>query len=97
LCAGVDVLVHDAQYTAAELPRQAHFGHSAAEYAVGLGRRGGVGRVVLFHHDPDRADVQVVDLERSLQDDDGPVVEAAREGVDLWIGEPATRLSTDRV
>ena len=33
---GVDLLVHDAQHTAEELPARAHFGHSAAEYAVGL-------------------------------------------------------------
>jgi ribonuclease BN (tRNA processing enzyme) len=88
LCEGVDVLIHDAQYTAAELPRHAQFGHSAAEYAVGLARHCRVGRVVLFHHDPDRTDRQVADLERSLQHGDGPIVEAAREGADLWIGGP---------
>jgi phosphoribosyl 1,2-cyclic phosphodiesterase len=31
-------------------------GHSAAEYAVELGRRSGSRRVVLFHHQPDRSD-----------------------------------------
>jgi hypothetical protein len=49
LAAGADVLVHDAQLLAEELATQAAFGHPAAEYAVGLGRRAGARRVVLFH------------------------------------------------
>ena len=59
LAEGVDVLVHDAQYTAEELPSRGAFGHSAAEYAVGLGLAAGAGRVVLFHHDPARTDDEV--------------------------------------
>jgi phosphoribosyl 1,2-cyclic phosphodiesterase len=38
---------------------EAYFGHAAAEYAVELGRRAGAGRVVLFHHKPDRTDDQL--------------------------------------
>lgn len=56
LVEGVDVLLHDAQHTADELPAVAGFGHSAADYAVALGERCGVGRVLLFHHDPHRTD-----------------------------------------
>ena len=52
LADGVDLLVHDAQHTAEELPAAAAFGHSAAEYAVALAERAGAGRVLLFHHDP---------------------------------------------
>ena len=59
LAEGVDVLIHDAQYTAEELPARGRFGHAAAEYAVALGEAAGVGRVILFHHDPDRTDTQV--------------------------------------
>ena len=51
-----DVLVHDAQLLRDELAAEASFGHAAADYAVGLGRRSGVRRVVLFHHKPDRTD-----------------------------------------
>ena len=50
LAKGADALVHDAQLMAA------FFGHSAAEYAVELGKRAGARRVVLFHHQPDRTD-----------------------------------------
>ena len=59
LADGVDVLVHDAQYTAEELPTRGAFGHAAAEYAVALGERAGARRVVLFHHDPARTDDEV--------------------------------------
>jgi phosphoribosyl 1,2-cyclic phosphodiesterase len=55
----VDVLLHDAQYTAEELPARGHFGHSAAEYAVALAERAGAGAAVLFHHDPGRTDDEV--------------------------------------
>ena len=41
LVAGVDLLVHDAQFASSELPAFHHWGHSSADYAVGLGRRGG--------------------------------------------------------
>ena len=34
----------------------AGYGHSAIEYAIGLGERCGVGKVVVFHHDPRRTD-----------------------------------------
>jgi phosphoribosyl 1,2-cyclic phosphodiesterase len=59
LADGVDLLIHDAQHTAAELPSHAQFGHSAADYAVRLGELAGVGRVLLFHHDPSRTDDDV--------------------------------------
>lgn len=56
LADGVDLLIHDAQHTAAELPAKVHFGHSAVEYAVGLGEACGAKHVLLFHHDPPRTD-----------------------------------------
>jgi phosphoribosyl 1,2-cyclic phosphodiesterase len=59
LAAGVDLLVHDAQYTALELPRRGAFGHAAAEYAVDLAVAAGARRVALFHHDPARTDAEV--------------------------------------
>jgi phosphoribosyl 1,2-cyclic phosphodiesterase len=56
LASGVDVLIHDAQHTAAEFPARAHFGHAAIEYTVGLAERAEVSRLLLFHHDPVRTD-----------------------------------------
>ncbi len=88
LSAGVDMLIHDAQYTAGELPDRVGFGHSAAEYAVGLADRAGAASVLLFHHDPERTDNEVEAIERSLQCGSGPRVVAAREGSTIHLPVP---------
>lgn len=85
LAAGADLLIHDAQYTAAELPSRATWGHAAAPYCVTLARRCGVGKVLMFHHDPTRTDEQVwamhEQLARACADDPtGLVVDVAVEG-----------------
>ena len=77
-----DVLVHDAQLLAEELPAQAAFGHAAAEYAVGLGRRAGARHVVLFHHRPDRTDDELDQVARRFVSCPVPVTVAA-EGLVL--------------
>lgn len=59
LAAGADVLLHDAQHLAAEWPRRMSLGHSTVDYAVGLAEAAGVGRLVLFHHDPARTDDEI--------------------------------------
>jgi phosphoribosyl 1,2-cyclic phosphodiesterase len=79
LADGVDVLLHDAQFTQLELAARPHFGHSAVDYAVALAERCHVGRLLLHHHDPERTDDEV----DALVDDHrgGPVkVTAAVEG-----------------
>jgi len=62
LARGADLLVHDSQHTAAELPRLAFLGHSAIEYVVGLAQYAGVKGVALYHHDPWRADDEIDEL-----------------------------------
>jgi phosphoribosyl 1,2-cyclic phosphodiesterase len=66
LADGVDLLIHDAQLTAAQLPALAFLGHAAAEYAVALGERAGARRVALFHHDPARTDDELDALAASV-------------------------------
>ena len=56
---GVDVLLHDSQYTAEELAARTTFGHSAVDYAVALAEHCRVDRLLLYHHDPDRTDDEV--------------------------------------
>jgi len=80
LARDVDVLLHDAQYTAAELPARAEFGHSAVEYAVGLAERAGARRLYLFHHDPPRTDDAIDDIVRTHQRPSLEVL-AAAEGM----------------
>jgi ribonuclease BN (tRNA processing enzyme) len=81
LARGADVLLHDAQHTAEELPARAAFGHSAAEYAVGLAETAGVGRLVLFHHDPSRTDNALDDIVTGLRNATMPVAAAAENMV----------------
>ena len=54
-----DLLVHDSQHTAAELPRLGFLGHSAVEYAVALAQRVNARQLALFHHDPWRTDAEI--------------------------------------
>jgi phosphoribosyl 1,2-cyclic phosphodiesterase len=91
LCHEVDLLIHDAQYTAAELPERANFGHSAGEYAVELAKRCGASSLLLFHHDPDRTDQEVGAIERAFRSSAGPVVVAAREGETISLRSGAGR------
>ncbi|MFN2452503.1 MAG: MBL fold metallo-hydrolase [Candidatus Dormibacteria bacterium] len=84
LSGGADILFHDAQYTAAEFPARATFGHSAVDYAVELARRSGAGRLQLFHHEPARTDGQLDAIVAEWQG--GPVlVDAATEGTVLTV------------
>jgi phosphoribosyl 1,2-cyclic phosphodiesterase len=67
---GVDLLIHDSQYTPAEFAAKSTWGHCTQEYAVWLAGQAGAKQLALFHHDPTRADD---DLDRLL-------VAAARQG-----------------
>jgi phosphoribosyl 1,2-cyclic phosphodiesterase len=83
LAAGADILVYDAQYTPDEYPSKVGWGHSTWQAGAELARAAGVPQLVLFHHDPARTDDQVRAIEASLQQGEGPTVEAATEGVEL--------------
>ncbi len=88
LCRGADVLIHDAQYLPEELPSHVDWGHSSYADAVDLAATSGVKRLVLFHHDPDRTDEQVDEIQWRAQDhiskrDYDLVCEAAREGMQI--------------
>jgi ribonuclease BN (tRNA processing enzyme) len=52
LAAGADLLIHDAQYTAAERAQRIGWGHSSIDEAVQLAAVAEARRLVLFHHDP---------------------------------------------
>jgi len=81
LADGADVLIHDAQLRAHELAELASYGHAAAEYAVELGRRGGVSQVVLFHHAPDRTDDELDQLGAAFSHERAPRVAVAAESM----------------
>ena len=61
---GVDLLIHDAQYTPEEFAQKRDWGHCTPEYALWLAKEAGVRRLALFHHDPVRDDNALDTLER---------------------------------
>jgi ribonuclease BN (tRNA processing enzyme) len=56
LCRGVDLLIHDAQYTEAEFAAKSNWGHCTIGYALHVAATAGAKRLVLFHHDPEHDD-----------------------------------------
>lgn len=61
---GADLLVHDCQYTKTEYDRgKVGWGHSWFEHVCPLASLNGVKSLALFHHDPDRTDDQLDELE----------------------------------
>ncbi|MFS2011711.1 MBL fold metallo-hydrolase [Azospirillum sp. CT11-132] len=56
LLRGADVMVYDSTYTDAEYPSRVGWGHSTWQECLRLAEAAGVGRAVIFHHDPARTD-----------------------------------------
>jgi phosphoribosyl 1,2-cyclic phosphodiesterase len=87
LAEGADVLIYDSQYTPEEYRgdrgrSRVGWGHSTYVEGAELARASGVGTYVLFHHDPQRTDAGVAELERCARDL-FPSSVAAREGMVL--------------
>jgi ribonuclease BN (tRNA processing enzyme) len=80
LADGCDVLIHDSQYTDAELPQRILWGHSSSGYAVGLAEAAGAKQLLLFHHEPSRTDEAIDQIVDSFADVP-PLVSAAAEGM----------------
>jgi phosphoribosyl 1,2-cyclic phosphodiesterase len=62
-CSGVDVLIHDAQYTEDDMPHKHGWGHSLISQVRQLAIDADVGTLVLFHHDPDRTDAELDEIQ----------------------------------
>lgn len=87
VAAGVDVLLHDAQFTPEEYSSRVGWGHSSVDHAVRYARAAGASRLVLFHHDPLRSDDDVTALaERAAELWGGHgAPEPAQEGMELRV------------
>ncbi len=59
LCDGVDLLIHDAQYTREEFGAKPTWGHCTMEYALLVAKLSGARQLCLFHHDPGHSDVEL--------------------------------------
>ncbi len=85
---GVDVLIMDCAYTAAEYPVKKGWGHSTFDYAIALARRAGVKKLVCTHHEPTRSDDELervfAEVCRNCQRLPGdPEILLSREGMEL--------------
>src|SRR5712691_11920916 len=56
---GADLIIHDAQYTAAEYAQKIGWGHSPVTYVVDVALAAHGKRLALFHHDPTRGDAEL--------------------------------------
>ena len=86
---GVDVLIHDAQYTLAEYEaNNIGWGHTAIEDAIALAERAGVKQLILFHHDPQRSDDELDEFQERYgrgRAGSGLTVGFASEGMEIEI------------
>jgi len=64
---GADVLIHDTQYTAEEYEKHIGWGHTSFEHAINSAHKAKVKKLLLFHHDPNRTDKQLEELEQNYQ------------------------------
>jgi len=83
---GVDVLVHDAEYTDSEytgppIARQG-YGHSTWKMAVAVGKKAQVKRLILTHHHARHDDAFLLEMEKEAQAV-FPPTSMAREGMTI--------------
>lgn len=86
LATGVDLLIHDAQIMPEEWAAKGHYGHSTPDYAIELARRAGVGKLLMFHHDPVRTDRALDALRDRWRRERHLEVLTAREGQVIDVG-----------
>lgn len=85
-CRHADVLCHDAQYGAQDVPAKQGWGHSVARRACELAAAAAVDHLVLFHHDPDRTDGALDALQALAEAQlrpDGIACTVAYEGLEI--------------
>ncbi len=88
LMAGVDLLIHDSQYTDEEYPARVGWGHCTIRDTMALAEAAGVGTLAPFHHDPSHNDVQLDRLFSAAVEEQDWSFEfsPAREGTTLTLG-----------
>lgn len=80
---GVDMMIHDAQYTPAEYRKKVGWGHSPYTYPIKIAKAAGVKRLILSHFNPPYADSALDDISRKaagLARKNGLKCRLAREG-----------------
>lgn len=67
LAEGVDVLIHDAQYTDEEYISRVGWGHSSIAHLAAFAAMTQPGKLVTFHHDPSHTDEDLDKLHEALR------------------------------
>ncbi|MDR2185577.1 MAG: MBL fold metallo-hydrolase [Treponema sp.] len=83
---GAGVLIHDSQYTEKEYKAgKLGWGHSSYEHSINTANKAGVKKLIMFHHDPNRTDGQLAELEehyrRRIRGKTAMEIMMAREGL----------------
>lgn len=76
---GADLLIYDAQYTPEEYEKYRGWGHSTWLEATQVASDAGVGRLILFHHDPSHGSKKIREIVHQAQER-FPNTIAAQEG-----------------
>lgn len=89
---GADLLIHDAMFEEGEYEGRHGWGHSTYAQAVALAESARVGRILFFHHDPERSDGELRGVVERVREDLSRrgvalEVDAASEGSDITIEE----------
>ncbi len=91
LARDADLVIHDCQYTDAEYPAHAGWGHSGLSDTLTFGRRVGAKRMLLFHHDPLHSDEFLDEFHASARrrwqelGGDAVEIEMGMEGAELEV------------
>ncbi len=90
---GVDVMIHDAQYTEDDMPHKHGWGHSLISQVRQLATDAEVKLLVMFHHDPDRSDSELdeiqIENENYLKSHRAPARSVcAAEGLSITLTKP---------
>ena len=85
-CKGTNVLIHDSQYTATDMPYKIDWGHSIYTDALDLSLKTGAKQLALFHHEPTRPKddiLKLVDNCKSITNDINVFAATERTKIDL--------------
>jgi phosphoribosyl 1,2-cyclic phosphodiesterase len=87
VASGVDLLIHDAQYSDDERAGRIGWGHSSVSEAVAFAELARVRRLILFHHDPSHSDAVLDELTEAARARGTSIeVVAGREGARYDLG-----------
>lgn len=91
--AGLDVLIADSSYTAAEYPAKVGWGHGTLEGNIDWARRLGAKKLICTHHEPTRTDDELERIFSIAQESSGhwpggtgePEIVLAHEGLEILL------------